>query len=1537
MTLIFSIIGNQIPFRIRHHRMRIHIGLIIKNFIVVCLLASALPLSAQNTDCEDLGITGSLNFNTTITPSMILPGQEFCIDFTVENFQNINTFQLTFNFDPTLIRFESFTDNRTDLVDAVLPNLMETDNGIITILWFRFATTGLTLPDGTVAFTICFDAQLEATDCVPFSITDALAPVFPASEVNYQDDMGQTCQDSIILINGMPSTCIEIACTDLAITNVGTCNTITNSGSIEFSACGGAAPYQYFISRLGGPPIITGSIDNDFEVVSFDNAVPPGTYQILIVDAMGNSTNQNVIIENIAPVSYDPLIAVDPICANLSNGSVTIENITSGFPGELFDVSFSNGVTYQDVTEATFERLFNGEYTITITDLNGCETEETITLFTPPIELDIDLEAASCFGAMDGSLMVDASGGTPFPNNEYDYNNVLQETFLTLTPFQDNAFNNLTNKYRLRVTDANGCSVEENIEIPVAQEIIVEFNNIEDIACKGDCDGSLSINTMTPGRYTFLVRDENNNFVTAGANDGRNLIFNGELCAGTYTVTVRDTSGCAKDTFFQIMEPADALIADPAAEQASCNTEDGLAIVNVSGGMAPYVYVWEDAPTNDNDSLTNVMAGTYNVMITDALGCVLDTFVEVISGDELEIEAFIADNLECDGSGTGQLDVNIINSTANDHDFEWTDEIGNVLATTQTLDFTGPGSYIVNVMAVGTDCEAMDTIIIDANPGLSLDIETSSPTCEEASDGEINIVNISGGIAPYECIWEDSNIMSCNPTGLMAGTYNLTIVDADGCEKDTFVELTAEIVDITFEILAVPPSCPGEMDARISIFNFLGGTAPYECNWEDNTINSCDPTGLAAGTYNLTITDANGCSKDTFAVIIDAQENISFDLDITNPECGGDLGSIVINNLDGANLPIDVSWSVAASGNSATDLMAGPVTISFEDARGCTRDTTINLITVDSDFELMINAVLPDCAVGLDNGSISFPGFDATTGTCEWGDPDLNAQNCTLIDLAPGIYNVTLTDVNGCQKDTFIDLTVPERLELEVDNIMDASCFGSNDGSAVAAVTNNPLNVTASSLSYFWTNPADNGTGFTDGANQLMPGTNSVYVFDGLCTSDTISFEIGEPDAIELINTDINVNPVVCFGECNGSASLEAQGGTLNASDYTFTWEDGFVGASRNDLCAGRYFITISDDNNCEFIDSIDIIEPDELLLSIDSTQLVLISCGNDDTGTLAVNTEGGCGDYSYMWTDDVSMSAIATGLSVGTYTITVTDACGCTAETSFEFESSTPVEAEAIVPDAPQCEGDQVCIGIESASGGTGFNYTYSVNFGNRIDIDSCIMVGPGTYTLLVFDSAGCSTELSVTVDSPQEFSVDLGEDILLDFGENQTEITAMTTGGTPSYTFDWFTDADFNCSVNDCSSIAVFPFTNTLVEVVVTDSNGCTAEDNVLIDIKTERNVYLPNVFNPESLPPNNKFMILTGRGVEEVVNFRVFDRWGNLMYEAENLQAPTTTEQGWDGRRGDGGNNKVEQGVYVYTAEVRFVDGVTLNYRGELTLIR
>lgn len=1498
---------------------------------------STLDLQSQiDPDCEAIGITAPLGFTTEIIPAQVVPGESFCVQFSTENFQSVIAYQHTFTFDPTELCFSSYFEENGVTPGPLNANISQVQAGILSFVWFSLNAEGFTIPDNTLLFTICFDACGEPSDCYELGFNNALEQ-FPSTEINYESASG-SCTSDQIMIDGGPSTCIPVDCVDLSIIDLAICNSDNNMGSIAFNVCGGEAPYFYEVTTSTGIVIKSGTIDDEFGTFSGPlNNLPAMNFTITVTDANNNMVSRPAIIDPIPSLTYDPIEFTNPVCAETSNGEISITNISNTF-GELFDISFSNGFNMQDVNEATFTQLPVGDYFITITEGSGCETVEMVTLDTPPLELTIQTTPASCFGSDDGFLNVVVSGGTPFMDGSYLINSIPGQTSLTTTtPFLDNAFNNITNRYRIRVEDANGCRAEEDLIIPISSDIDVDFFELNDVLCKNDCSGSIKILAATPdGNFVFRAVDDSGNFVSGGVlND--TFIVNQVLCAGTYSVKIEDlNSGCEKDTFFVINEPAEELIVTFDEAMVSCSGNDAEVEITAIGGMAQYQFNWEDQPSNNTNILSGIGEGTYNVTITDDLGCMIDTFVSVISDNVLEIEALISQNLACDGTGTGIIDVMIINSSSSiSPTYEWTDINGSPLGNLQTQTFNTPGDYIVNVTTTDNNCTVSDTVSVPFEFGLMLEIESSNPSCDAGSDGTISIVNIQGGEGPYTCIWEDpvNTLSTCEAIELSFGTYNVMVVDNSGCQKDTFVTLTAEQVDFTFDINPRNVSCPGASDGSVNIENISGGTGPYSCVWQD-PIFTCNPMDLGPGVYNFAIIDINNCSKDTFVEIFEPGQNITFDLNINNPSCGGALGSISISNVDGINPPFDFAWSDPnIMGSTGIDLEPGDYTVTVIDGRGCEIDSTVTLISTSDDLIITINANPPDCAFGLDNGSISFPGF---SGTCEWEDTSLNPQNCTLIGLGSGIYNVTLTDDTGCQKDTFIDLTVNDALLASVSNIIDASCFNGDDGQALAEVTNDPLGVGV--YNFFWSNSADNETGVsTSTATQLRPGENFVIVSDGTCSSDSIKFIVNQPDEILLDLNNTIISNTICKGECNGTISLSAMGGIAASGTYNYLWEDGSREEIRDDLCAGEYTITITDDNNCEGIGIIQISEPDTFTVALDTMNIVQLDCKGEDSASFTVNAEGGCGGFTYEWTDGVSTTNTASGLGAGVYNVTVTDACGCSKEATYEFSTVEELIAIPLDFEDPLCQGDQTCIGIETASGGTNINFTYSINVGPRIPLDSCVMVNPGTYNLAVFDSAGCSTQLVVEVGSPDPIDVDLGDDITFEIGQGTAEINSVVTGGTPEYSFNWISESEFTCLGDSCQDISITPTSFSIFEVIVTDANGCTSKDDIFVDVKAARNVYFPNVFNPDALPPNDKFIPMTGVGVEEVVVFRIFDRWGNLVFEKENLTAPTNIDDGWDGRRGNSANSRLVPGVYVYSAVVKFIDDIQLNFSGEVTLIR
>lgn len=1341
-------------------------------------------ITESQTPCEDVGITEPLGFITNITEindGIVDPGDQFCIEYTVENFDFVIGFQFTMAWDPTIINYVFHQATPAVLLGPLAPNNSQTNNGVISFVWTNLNAVGQTLPDGQEIFVICFEAVGEPNDCSPLFFNDDY-PFFPELEVNYQIDDNTSCSDTLLLINGQESTEVKIECTDLTIIDVISCNA-DPAGSLGFSACGGALPYTYQVTNNSNPVVLTGNIDQDNDQVFF-TTVPNALFNIVVTDANGNSASRNVLIENGPSLEFDVSV-VEPNCPEAETGKIVVTNIMGGVPGPSgYTLNASTGQFFQNTFGDSLIRLGNGEYMITITDDNGCFVEETYVLATPEIEVLIEVDTASCFGSNDGAVRVFPSGGTPFPNGEYEINGQLATSFETNMPFQDPNFFSIDNRLVVEIRDANGCIVEERIEIPTYNELEIEISELIDVACKGDSTGTARITVLTPGRYSFLLTDQIGNFVNVvGSVIGNvELFYNGTLLEGFYNLTITETTlGCELDTFFVINEPPTELVVMGDGIPPSCNNDDGLVFASASGGMGPYTFEWDFDPNIDNDTLYNLTPGAHSFTVTDDLGCSRSSFIVLDQGDVLEIDIDVLQSLNCDGTGQGSLAANIINSTLPLLNYEWTDGSGNFLSDQIQLDFNQTGQYILNVSNPSMSCFDSDTIFIDPSGIFTFEIDLSNPSCVGSDDGSVDIFNFNGGVGPYSCEWEDTSITGCNPTNLAAGTYLVMISDNAGCIIDTLITLSDSDADITFDVDLTNPSCEDAIDGTISFLNFNGGVGPYDCMWEDPNIIGCPRTGLPAGDYAVTIVDAA-----------------------------------------------------------------------------------------------------------------------------------------------------------GCQKDTVITLVAPESIMVEVtaNSVMDVLCFGAADGQATATVLNNPTG--ASSFNFSWSNPTDDGADpSTDDAFSLSAGTNYVIVFDdNSCASDTVYFDVGEPDKIQLDVNLSTINRPSCNGECDASVDLSSMGGTLVSGAYTYEWSDGTTGASRSNLCSGVYYIMISDDNGCMELDSVIITDPDSLELEIDLNGTINLNCFGDDSGAILVRPNGGCGQYTYSWSNNVSDQALAENLSEGTYEVTVTDDCGCTETIEYSLESSPPIVAVPLSPDLPDCFGGTTCIGVESVSGGIGNNYTYSINFGQRIPIDSCVDVIAGVYNITVFDSVGCSVALMTTIQQPDMISVELGNDLELELGDSTAMITAVIDSQNPIDSIIWTSTGFYQCVSDNCESIIINATGFTTYEVLVIDSNGCTASDVINVSVSATRNVYVSNIFNPNDFPPNDKFMILTGEGVLNLNHLRIFDRWGNLVFQRENLAHPTSIDDGWDGRKD---NKELEQGVYVYVAEVEFIDGKIIQYKGDITLVR
>lgn len=1060
--------------------------------------------------------------------------------------------------------------------------------------------------------------------------------------------------------------------------------------------------------------------------------------------------------------------------------------------------------------------------------------------------------------------------------------------------------------------------------------------------CGGNPDYAYTVN---PGNITG-TRFENQEALITG------------LAPGVYSISIVDDNG-TMNTEMVTVGTGSSISADLDVLNPSCpDRENGsLEIINLTGGQAPYTIEWSNFIFNRN-RIELLAAGTYSATITDDLGCNI-VLTETIAADPIVVTAVLIQGESCNGANDAIVEFTVSGGTPNGSG-EY--KINNITGPA-VRQFTGlPGgmfSYQIEDFAIPrcqTEIEMIDIPII-SNP--TLQDNSIEISCNGAKDGFLEVVVQGSSVSNFRYdVVDQSNVAppggfsildTFRVPNICPGIYTVTAIErinengtiVDGCITTLNIAF-ADPPPLFFDVITeLDPGCSGN-NGEISITG-SGGQAPYTFMWDDLTMGGTR-TGLGPGMYAVTMTDNAMCTKDTIFTLDDSDG----DLDITagilqTIECPGDMnGSISVQvNASGT---FNYMWSVVGVAGvisidqTVTNLPAGEYAVVVVDpVQNCTAFDTVLLAQPEILSLELSNEETPECKDS-PNGSLAVMAIGGISPyTFVWDD---NSTSNVRPAIASGTYCVTVTDNNLCTFDSCFVLDPPPPVLLDVISVGIADCNGVASASieVLASGGNNPsfTNFGYIILEQDLTTVVLNTSGpgmhtITD----VPSGTYFVVATDLICTSDPVMITVTEP---EIIDFDPNAEVITpsCFGFCDGMISGAATGGT---GPYSYSWstDPGPVPFIDN-LCAGTYYVTITDANNCMHEDSILVTQPDTLVATINSFLTVDISCGNDESGMIAIeHTGGNIGmPFQYSWTDNVSMSNQANGLSAGLYQVTVTDARGCTDSISYVLDSPPAVTADIPMPALPDCFGGSTCIAVENVAGGIGGPYSFSVNNGLNNPIDTCIDVIAGQYLVQVFDNVGCGFDTIITIDQPNPLEVEFGSDFIeVELGDTSVILTANISNPVPLDTIIWTPEDEIECFDFDCTQVEISPSGTSFYEVLVTDINGCTDSDIIEVRVSEDRNVFIPNIFSPDNNGSNDRFTMFFGQGVEEVVYFRIFDRWGNKIYEETNV---SITEfgglAGWDGTfKG----RELDPSVFVFDSDVKFIDGRVIKYRGDFVLAR
>ncbi len=1087
-------------------------------------------------------------------------------------------------------------------------------------------------------------------------------------------------------------------------------------------------------------------------------------------------------------------------------------------------------------------------------------------------------------GSSSGSITFKPCGGAePYTVELCDAGGSTIATEIVSNQGEDAVFDNLANgNYTIKTTDGNNTNYSDNVQVESASPINIQFDKMQPTCPPPFSNGQIDV-TVTGG-YALSASDYSYAW--------SNLQFSEDLedvSSGIYTVTVSDLNGCTAEASCELYAPpieVNNLVVTP----ATCfDSQDGNIFFTIDGGNDPSllfdvditeIFFFQDGIDTVN---VDVDTGLYIIEIEDFVGCPLEIEVYVpYLFDRIQTQVYTQSELLCHGDNDACV----------------------------YIELNQPGPYAFSTFTNQ-----------DGDP---------FPTNQENTDtGIIEVCNLPAGtydwsasLVGVDCFF-DTTIVISQPDTLIADGGN------------------------------VDPNTSCTDPNGLVIIDATGGTGDYTYDW-DPDVTDTDIFDMAdAGTYTITVTDENFCTDTVSVIVIGAT---AFDIDIQRDSAIGCNGSA----LGGLTLLIDntiddlsIKWTMEEDASfcelteSITGLTAGTYYVEVIDNNsGCTALDTAILTEVQDVFLDIVTTTNPSCPDSAD-GIIEIQAMGgAAPYTATWA--DFPGNTSLRIDTATcGIFNVTITDDMGCFADTFVELTCPPLLVLDTMNLMGVLCHEDQTG-MLTAMASGGTPTPNGEYNYYWSlNTCDIQFVVESKCNGLPIGEGWVVAEDANgCFSDTLFFNVPGPDEITLdLDNSIFMDPP-CMGDCDGYANIVVNGGTFPNDVLMVEWSSPspFVGAERNDLCAGDYTVTVTDEVGCTKELSFTLDEPNlPFLVSIDSMFTNDISCAGsaNPDGRIRISTQGGTGDpinFTYNWSPDVSDNMSANNLTANVYTITVTDEGGCSRVVMHEINVPEPISFD-IQPIVPiQCAGETTCIQLENLSGGTGDNYTFQLfNAPPTLPIDSCVEIRANeNLRISVFDGNGgsCSVDTIISVPEPDPITVDLGDDITVDLGDASTTLEADYTSALAIISFDWSPVEDANCLAADCSTVTVEPIQNSTYGVLLTDENGCTGEDDINVFVREVRDVFMPNIFSPIGPQSDRKIMVFAGASAEMINFYKVYDRWGNEVYSVTDILPEDASNYGWDGAVN--GRQSV-MGVYVSIANIRFKDGKDYVFTQDVTLIR
>lgn len=1092
----------------------------------------------------------------------------------------------------------------------------------------------------------------------------------------------------------------------------------------------------------------------------------------------------------------------------------------------------------------TITNLSAKTYTIQIEDKNGCKTPVTTQkVIQPATGINIQKESdgnPTSYGASNGFINVLVSGGTlPYTSYEwYNEGGVKVGTSQNISKLRAGTYNVI-------VTDSNGCSNDLDITLTEPDQLKID-PIITHVKCFGDTTGSVDANVSGGASSTYTYEWEKKAGTSWGSISGAASIID-NLPAGEYRVyvTVVYNGNVVEDGYSKsiiISQPMAALSVTETIQDVSCKGgNDGVITLAVEGGTSPYRYQWSNGETTRD--LSGLSIGSYTVTITDANDCTLEkTYAVTEPSESLSVSYVSHQEPLAFRSEDGSINISTSGGTL-PYSYQWFNEAGSVVGTSQNISNIGDGTYRVLVKdAKGCTDELYQTLTQpDKIVGTIFIPDDGELYCNGDTDGKLEVA-ATGGVSPYTYHWYEvgssgekvfiSGATNNTIGSLPAGDYGVEITDSNGIKsysEGTVVNPTkVEISNVTVNHVA----CYGDSTGSIDV-DVIGGTDTYIYKWykvgnstvigtEKNILN------LSTGEYKVVITDTNNCPNPPIertitinqpaaplTIVTDSQKNL------TGFETAN--GEINIEEVSGGTAPyiyelrVKGNTTVISNLSNPTGLDAAIYVMTILDANNCSVEKEFTLIQPDK-LELNLAVTKPIACNGETGtiGSTVIGGYvlSGEDYNYQWyNSSDLTKVIATEASLTAlvGTYRLVVTDSNG--NTTYKEQELTENPPLAITfTKTEVTCYNGNDGSIDISVTGG-----TGVYNYEWSNGE-----IIEDVTTLSAGVYTVTVKDenGCELQEVIT--ITQPSVYRVLVTTFEEPRGA--GLSDGSISVDIEGGV---EPFTYEWKDQATNSisnttSINNVPTGKYYLTVVDAKGCELNEVYNLDEPDPLIVAIE--QVETIKCNGDISAVLKAVATGGVGGNSYVWFNAVTGNSVGNSqviynLPTGRYFVKVTDLKGIE-DTSEVFTVVQP-EVLEVAGDVSNvtCFGNNDGVISLNVEGGTS-PYSYSWSSGQTTA--EITDVAAGSYFVLVTDANDCQTTGSFTVEKASSLTITETVKDVICYNSCTGEIDLNIEGGIAPYSVTWNTGQKGSNVTGLCAGTYI---------VTVTDQKGCQATKEILV----------------------------------------------------------------------------------------------------------